>query len=195
MLERLKDDPSTLVRRSVANSLNDLGKVHPKLLTRTAGAWLQRASMERRKLIEHALRSALKRGETDALRLLGYGKKGSVTVETLRFAPARVTIGGRVSISFVLRSTSRAAQDLVVDLAVHFVKASGRRSRKVFRVKRVALPPRGTITLSRQVSLAVHTTRVPHPGKHDVEIVVNGAVMRSGAFDVTRGRSGTERRR
>ncbi len=36
LLELLKDDPSTMVRRSVANSLNDLGKVRPDLLNRTA---------------------------------------------------------------------------------------------------------------------------------------------------------------
>ena len=36
LLDLLKDDPSTLVRRSVANNLNDLGKVHPKLLAATA---------------------------------------------------------------------------------------------------------------------------------------------------------------
>ena len=35
LLELLKDDPSTMVRRSVANNLNDLGKVHPALLART----------------------------------------------------------------------------------------------------------------------------------------------------------------
>jgi 3-methyladenine DNA glycosylase AlkC len=32
LLELLKDDPTTLVRRSVANNLNDLGKVQPTLL-------------------------------------------------------------------------------------------------------------------------------------------------------------------
>src|SRR5687768_4360424 len=39
LLDLLKEDPSTLVRRSVANNLNDLGKVRPDLLTRTCAAW------------------------------------------------------------------------------------------------------------------------------------------------------------
>src|SRR5918992_1351101 len=68
LLELLKDDPTTLVRRSVANSLNDLGKVRPDLLARTCGSWLTGASPERRALIEHALRSAVKRGDPEALR-------------------------------------------------------------------------------------------------------------------------------
>ena len=81
LLELLKDDPTTLVRRSVANNLNDLGKVQPELLVRTCAAWLKGASPERRALVEHALRSAVKRGEAGALALLGFGKQAAVSVE------------------------------------------------------------------------------------------------------------------
>jgi hypothetical protein len=95
--EVLKDDPSTLVRRSVANSLDDLGKMRSDLLCRTCAAWLRGATPERRALVEHALRSALKRGEPEALRILGYGRAPAVSVEGVRFAPARVPIGGQVT--------------------------------------------------------------------------------------------------
>src|SRR5687768_7645934 len=166
LLELLKDDPTTLVRRSVANNLNDLGKVHPAWLVRTCEGWLRNASAERKALVEHALRSAVKRGDPSALRLLGYGKKPAVAIEGVRFAPKRVAIGGRVSMSFVVRSESRTVQDLLVDLAVHFVKAGGKASKKVFKLKRVSLPPRGRVELTTTVSLAVHTTRKPNPGKH-----------------------------
>ena len=44
LLEMLKDDPASLVRRSVANNLNDLGKVHPSLLIQTCESWLGGAS-------------------------------------------------------------------------------------------------------------------------------------------------------
>src|SRR5687768_2558984 len=125
LLELLKDDPSTLVRRSVANNLNDLGKVRPDLLTRVCAAWLEGASPQRRSLIEHALRSAVKRGDAAALRLLGFGQKAAVSIESVQFDPPRVRIGGRVSMSFVLRSKSRQPQDLLIDVAVHFVKVRG----------------------------------------------------------------------
>ena len=185
LLELLKDDPTTLVRRSVANNLNDLGKVHPALLAKTAEVWLTNASDERKALVEHALRSAVKRGEPRALRLLGYGRKPAVSIENVRFAPRRVPIGGRMTMSFTLRSTARVTQELLVDVAVHFVKARAKTSRKVFKVKRVALPPRGAVELRTSVSLAVHTTRKPNPGKHAVDVVVNGESFRAGAFTVT----------
>jgi 3-methyladenine DNA glycosylase AlkC len=185
LLELLKDDPTTLVRRSVANNLNDLGKVRPELLNRTCGAWLKRASAQRRALVEHALRSAVKRGEAGALKLLGYGKQAAVSVQQVKFEPRRVTIGDRVRLSFVLRSESRASQEVLVDLAVHFVKAGGRTAPKVFKLKRIQLPPGGQVELQSRISLAVHTTRVPRPGRHAVDVLVNGQPKRVGSFDVT----------
>ena len=185
LLELLKDDPTTLVRRSVANNLNDLGKVHPALLADTAEAWLEGASAERRALVEHALRSAVKRGEPRALRLLGYGKKAAVTLESVRFTPRRVPIGGRMTMNFTLRSTARVTQELLVDVAVYFVKARAKASRKVFKLKRVSLPPRGEVLLQTTISLAVHTTRKPNPGAHAVDVVVNGESRRAGSFMVT----------
>jgi len=184
LLERLKDDPSSMVRRSVANNLNDLGKLRPELLARTCAAWLRGASPTRRALVEHALRSAVKRGEVEALRLLGYGKAPLVSVGDVRFEPPRVAIGGRVAMSFALRSRSRAPQDLLVDVAVHFVKARGNGAAKVFKLGRLTLPPRGAAAFRTSFSLAVHTTRVPRPGRHRVDVVVNGKALPAGSFDV-----------
>jgi 3-methyladenine DNA glycosylase AlkC len=185
LLERLKNDPSTMVRRSVANNLNDLGKVQPELLIRTAGAWLKEASSERRSLIEHALRSAVKRGETGALALLGYGQAPLVSVEAVTFTPRRVRIGGRVTMTFGLKSTSRKPQQLLVDVAVHFVKARGVGAAKVFKLGRVTLGPRERADMKSTFSLAVHTTRVPRPGRHAVDVVVNGRAISAGAFSVS----------
>jgi 3-methyladenine DNA glycosylase AlkC len=184
LLDLVKDDPSTMVRRSVANNLNDLGKVWPELLVKTAAAWLENASPERRGLVEHALRSAVKRGDKDALRLLGYGRKPAVSLERPRFHPGRVRIGERVVMRFTLRSTSRTPQDLLVDAAVHFVKARGKTSAKVFKVTRLVLGPGAQADLQVSISLAVHTTRVPQPGRHAVDVIVNGHRLPAGAFHV-----------
>jgi hypothetical protein len=188
LLEVLKHDPTTLVRRSVANNLNDMGKVHGALMIETCARWLEDATPERRALVEHALRSAVKRKNADALRLLGYGTKPEVMLERVRFDPRRVAIGKRVAMSFVLRSTSKKPQDLLIDVAVHFVKANGKTAPKVFKLTRVTLPPRGSIELETRVSIAVHSTRTPYPGTHAVDVLANGAATRLGSFEVTRAR-------
>jgi hypothetical protein len=92
----------------------------------------------------------------------------------------------------VARSRSAAPQNLLVDVAVHFVKESGRSAPKVFKLDRVALAPRGEVVLRKRISLAVHTTRTPHPGVQAVDVVVNGRVFPVGSFRVT---GGTARRR
>jgi 3-methyladenine DNA glycosylase AlkC len=166
LLEQLKDDVS-------ATSWS-----------RTAAAWLADGSPERKSLIGHALRSAVKRGDADMLGLLGYGAKPAVRLEKVTFAPARVSIGGRVAMQFTLRSRSSSPQELLVDVAVHFVKARGVATAKVFKVTRLALAPRQRVALTTGFSLAVHTTRVPWPRRHAVDVIVNGHVMPAGSFRV-----------
>ncbi|HEX8616844.1 MAG TPA: hypothetical protein VF911_04570 [Thermoanaerobaculia bacterium] len=101
----------------------------------------------------------------------------------VRFEPPCVAIGERVSMQFVLRSTSTKSQALLVDVAVHFVQARGT-SAKVFKLERLTLPPRGSIELATRFSLAVHTTRVPRPGRHAVDVIVNGKAHSAAAFEV-----------
>jgi 3-methyladenine DNA glycosylase AlkC len=185
LLVLLRDDPTTVVRRSVANNLNDLGKVAPALLVEVCADWLgTAASRERRALVEHALRSAVKRAVPGALALLGYGDHPRVEVAEVTFAPATVSIGGVVDFACELVSTAAERQELLVDLAVHFVKAKGQTSPKIFKLDRVTLDARGRVRLAKRISLAVHTTREPRPGRHRVEVVVNGLRFPAGAFEV-----------
>jgi hypothetical protein len=175
-----------LTRRfSAESSIRPYIAKDPDLLNRTAAAWLDGgASPERRALIEHALRGAVKRGDAAALRLVGFGKKASVSLERVIFQPRRVTIGGRVTMTFTLRNTARAPRDLLVDVAVHFVKARGVTGAKVFKLKRLTLGPREHADLQTSFSLAIHTTRVPQPGVHEVDVIVNGRRIPAGSFRV-----------
>jgi hypothetical protein len=101
-----------------------------------------------------------------------------------RFEPPRVAIGGKVTMRFVLRSRAKDQQELRIDAAVHFVKARGTTSAKVFKLKRVTLGSRATVDVRTTFSLANHTTRVPRAGAHEVEVIVNGERMRAGQFEV-----------
>lgn len=186
LLEALKDDPTTLVRRSVANHLNDLYKSSPARVVELAGRWLDGASEPRRALVKHALRTAVKKGDRGALALLGFGGRPRVRLDAARFTPARVAIGGRTRFEATLTSTAARgpAQQLSVDLIVHFVKARGATSAKVFKLAQLELAPEGTATLRKSISLAEHTTRTPYPGAHAVELLVNGERFEAGAFDV-----------
>ena len=184
LLELLKDDPEIYVRRSVANNLNDIGKDNPDVLLRVSRRWMKGASEQRQALVRHALRSLVKEGNADALGILGFGGKASVLVEDVRFVPGRVRRGGKVGVTFTLRSTSKRSQDLMVDLRVNFMKASGVPSPKVFRLKAIGLAPGETAAFRKTVSLAELTTRKHYAGSHEVSAQVNGKVFALGAFHV-----------
>lgn len=187
LLELLRDDPELYVRRSVANNLNDIGKDHPDLLAETAQAWLQDAPENRRWLVRHALRSAVKRGESGALGVLGYVGAAAVTVVDPTMTPSVVTIGGSVVVSFSLVNETTEAQRVLADLQVHFRKANGKTSPKVFKLTTLELAPGGRATLSKTISLAEHTTRKPYPGEHTVDVLLNGQAVPLGSFNVVAG--------
>jgi len=183
LLELLKDDPSLYVRRSVANNLNDIGKDHPQLLVATVKRWLRGASAERRWIVNHALRSAIKRADAGALAALGYGGKADVGVRQVSISPARPKIGGSVTITFTLVNRAAKRQRVLADLVVHFVKKRGTGA-KTFKLTAVELPPRGSASLAKRITLQQLTTRKHYPGVHRVEALLNGRRVKLGEFSL-----------
>jgi len=184
LLEQLKDDPELYVRRSVANNLNDIGKDHPTLLMETVRRWMIDATDERRWLVRHALRSAIKRADPDALAILGFGKQANVTLNQVKIVPERPTIGESVAIAFEVRSIDSQPQRVLIDLRVHFVKANGKTSPKVFKLKTVDLAPQASVKLEKRLSLAHMTTRKHYCGIHQVDVLFNGSTQPLGSFEL-----------
>jgi len=185
LLESLKDDPELYVRRSVANNLNDIGKDHPGLLVETAERWLAGASEERAWVVRHALRSAVKRGEREALRVLGYGWGARVALENVCIQPASVSMGGAVTLSFELVNLEKGVQRVMVDFRIQFVKAAGKLGPKVFKLSSVELGVGERVLFRKTVSLGALTTRKHYPGTHGVEALLNGEVRGLGSFELT----------
>ena len=184
LLELLKDDPALYVRRSVANNLNDIGKDHPQLLIQTAQRWWLNASAERQWIVRHALRSAVKRGETAALQVLGFGQAATLTLSQTRIWPQQAAIGSAVQMAFALTNPLPTAQRVLVDFCVHYIKANGQAKAKVFKLKTLTLAPGETVPLQKRLSLATMSTRKHYPGQHRIDILLNGQILHLGMFDV-----------
>lgn len=183
LLEALLDDPSDYVRRSVANHLNDIAKDHPHQLA----DWLERhlpgASAERRALLRHASRSLIKSGDPRVLGAWGLGAplRGAAT---LAVSPRRIRLGEAVRLDVELSTASRKAQALVVDYAIHHVKANGSTSPKVFKGWTLTLAAGETRALARSHAVRPITTRRYFSGTHRIELLVNGRVEAEAAFDL-----------
>lgn len=173
------------VRRSVANNLNDIGKDNPDVLYATAASWLKNADENRSWVVSHALRSSIKRGEMEAFKVLGFDKQAEVAIQNITIDPPHGSIGSSVCVSFSVASTTPATQDLLVDIAVHFVKSNGTTSPKVFKLSRITLGTGESRFFKKTVSLKQHTTRTHYPGQHHIEVLVNGKVHGAGGFVVS----------
>jgi 3-methyladenine DNA glycosylase AlkC len=184
LLEVLKDDPVRYVQRSVANSINDIGKDHPDLAVDLCRAWLGEKSGQSGWIVGHAMRTLVRKGHAGALSLLHVGAKPRIEILRSTIEPGMPRIGGRISISVEVRSAGRATQNLLANLRVHFVKANGRSAPKVFKLKRFTLAPEERAVLAADISVADMTTRKHHPGVHRVELVVNGQAFPVGAFEL-----------
>ena len=184
LLERLKDDPALYVRRSVANNLNDIGKDHPGVLAATANAWLQGATPERRWIVQHALRSAVKRGEPGALAALGFGTSAEVVIGQHSISPQRAKVGGKLEVAFDVTNNTAQPQRVLVDFAVHYVKANGQSRAKVFKLKTLDLAAHETQRVGKQISLTEMTTRKHYPGNHQVDAILNGRAQALGSFEL-----------
>ncbi len=174
ILERLKDDPAEYVRRSVANNLNDIAKDHPDRVVEVCTKWSEGASDERRWIVRHATRSLVKQGHPGALKLLGFDPDAPVDVRKLRVSPKRIAVGDDLEIAFELRSTGQADARLVIDYVVHHVKADGRLTPKVFKLKTMTLKPKAREGITKVHKIRKISTRRYYSGKHEVEILVNG---------------------
>ncbi len=172
ILEKLKDDDSEFVQKSVANNLNDISKDHPELVLDICERW-QRTSKSADWIIKRACRTMLKAGNKRAMLLFGFGNPTSLYIERLGLSKKRVKIGEKLRFSFVLNVETKKKCKVRLEYIVTFSKAGGKTSKKIFQLIEKSYAP-GRYELTRHHSFVDMSTRKHHPGEHRISIVVNG---------------------
>lgn len=172
LLDRLKDDESAYVRRSVGNNLNDISRDQPERALEVAAAW----APGRPALVRRGLRTLIKAADPRALAILGYDPAPVIARADL---PATIPIGGVLPLVVTLTGRGK----VLVDIRVHFPRPAGRSSVKVYRGGEVSVD--GTAGIRKTISFAPMTTRTHHPGIHRVEAIVNGVTQPLGEFLLT----------
>lgn len=181
ILERLKLDKTRYVTRSVANTLNDLSKIDPAQVIKTLTQWQKQPSKEMTWMTRHALRTLIKQDHADALSLLGYPINPDFRVSKIS-ATTQVDVGDNLNYQCTI--WSNADQNLRIALRVHYLKANGSHSSRVFAVKDVKAAQGEQLKIDKKVSFRPITTRTMYPGVHHVEIVVNGMARGKKTFDL-----------
>jgi len=184
VLTALHADSTRYVTRSVANTLNDLSRDDPALVIRTLEGWHRSSAQAQDELdwmTRHALRTLVKADDAQALELLGYPTNPAFRLSGVSVSES-VVVGDALHWRGTVRSSAR--QKLKIALRVHFLKANGEHSTRVFAVRDVDAGEE-SIEIEKRISFKPITTRTLYFGTHHVELVVNGKARGKRSFELT----------
>ncbi len=182
IIESLKYDDELYVRKSVANHLNDVAKDNPDQVIKTLSRWKREAKNTAHAekiewITRHALRTLIKSGNSDAMKLIGVDGDAQIELGSLELARKHIRMNEKLEFRFEIASKSNQEQKLVIDYVIHHRKSNGSTSPKVFKLKTFALPARGKLSIAKQHSVKPITTRKYYSGMHGLEIQVNGRIL------------------
>ncbi len=181
-LDVLKNDESLYVRRSVANHLNDISKDHPHVVIDQCKAWYPNSDDNVKWLIKHATRSLVKAGHPDVFELLGHSKVVKVKGLNLTLSADHLVLGDSLTFDLSFESATNEPQSLVVDFALHFMKANGKTSAKVFKLKTLRLESGQSVSVQKTHAIKAITTRRYYTGTQKLEVLMNGQPVAQASF-------------
>lgn len=185
LLDKLKNDESLYVRRSVANNINDIAKDNPDIAIETLKKWHKDASPELIWVIRHASRSLIKNGHPEIIKMLGCDLEPQIKLSELKFDKKQIKIGDKITFAFTLESRANKEQSLIIDFIVHYQKTRGRIMSKVFKLRNVKLKAGEKINISKIINIRQTSTRIIYEGIHKISIQINGKIYCDGEFLVT----------
>ncbi|KQQ05623.1 MULTISPECIES: hypothetical protein [unclassified Rathayibacter] len=185
ILDGLYRDDSEYVRRSVANHLNDLSRDAPALVTDTAARWLADPDEHTSRLVRHALRTLVKRGDPAALALLGFPAAGdSLEVDGPHLERTVVAMGEAIEFRASIRNVGGDDLRLAVDYVVLHRKANGGQTSKTFKLTTATVRPGETLEVRRAHSFRAITTRRYYAGPHAIALQINGVATERAVFEL-----------
>jgi len=179
ILEKLKNDESEYVRRSVANNLNDISKDNPQVVIEAARNWLG-DNQQTDWVVKHACRTLLKQGHTEILELFGFTKPNHIKSGDLK-AQRSVDMGENLDFSFIIETKSNKLGKLRIEYAMDFVKKNGSLTRKVFKISESDIDSKSK-EVTKSHSFKKISTRKYYAGNHKISVIVNGQEMASIGF-------------
>ncbi len=184
ILEKLKFDESEYVRRSVANNLNDISKDHPVTVLETLKQW--KCDGVNARLIKHALRTLLKRGDKSALELIGIkdSEDKKFSIQNFALQKAEIRNSENLSFSFDLESSASDAK-IRLEYAIYFLQKSGSHGKKIFQITTKNFS-KGVFTFSKKHPFRDLTTRKHYSGEHMISLIVNGVELVKLQFFLTK---------
>lgn len=189
LLSKLFLDKTRYVTRSVANHMNDISKFNPELVLKTLDEWQKSEKQnptEMEYIIKHSLRTLVKTGNKQAIEFLKFSADPQVSVSPIRLTNEQVKIN--TDLEFTTTITSQKKERLLIDYVIYFQSKSGTLTNsKVFKLKQCEIEKDNCLVVTKKHKLRGNmTTRTIYPGKHLIEIQINGKKMQKKEFTVVK---------
>ena len=182
ILENLKQDSCEVVRRSVANNLNDISKDHPALALQIAQKW-KGLGADTDAIIKHGLRTLLKAGDPSVLSFYKL-KADQFKLSRFKISTPQVMTGEYLQFEFMVENISNKIETLRLEYAVHYLKNNGSLSKKVFKISERTVQAGEKIQIIRRQSFRPITTRVFYKGTHRLSVMMNGKESKTLSFEL-----------
>ncbi len=173
ILERLKSDPELYVRKSVANHLNDVSKEHPDTVLELLNQW-KGQSRNTDWVIKHGARTLLKKGDQRVLDVFGVSQSKHLIIKDFVLVNEHVNMGKELSFTFTIENQDHKPINARIEFGMYFRKKDGSLSQKVFKISEKLFSGQESHGWLKTYSFRPITTRVYHPGIHEISIIING---------------------
>ena len=183
VLEKLMEDASLYVRKSVANHLNDISKDHPDLVVEYIKKWKGRSD-NTDWILRHGARTLLKNGNHEVLHIFGTSRDNAYNMEHFHLEHDQLSQSESLSFSFSITNLSDAAAVFRVEYNIWYVKSGGQYSKKIFKIAEKPILPHSPQKFVKQHRFQDLTTRRHYSGIHKISIVINGNESAPLAFEL-----------
>jgi len=184
ILSNLKQDSCEIVRRSVANNLNDISKDNPNVVIDIAKKWKD-ISKETDAIIKHGCRTLLKQGNPEILKFYGLSSD-HLELFDFKIVTPRVSLGNELEFSFSILNNDNKNRVVRLEYGLYYKKKNGELSKKVFKISERDIEPNRIYKVKRKQSFKPITTRKFHIGTHELSIIVNGQEYETESFELTK---------
>lgn len=173
ILENLKNDKSEYVRKSVANNLNDISKDNPEIVINIAKEWYGKTN-ETNKLIKHSLRTLLKKGNPEALKITGINHSSNIEILNCFIDKKNVELNESAAISFIIKNNDKEKQLVRSEYLFEFPGKNGSHNKKIFKISETQLEPGEEKEIKKNHKFQHQSIRQLLPGEYFFTLIING---------------------
>ncbi len=175
ILQKLLDDNSLYVRKSVANCLNDVSKDHPETLLEWTIEWtkLDKISKERTFIINRALRTLVKNGDEKALKILGYTDIAELKIDWKNTLTEKVQINSILPFELTIKNNSSSEAKIVANLEIDAPGKNEKRRLFQYQFGKASIKKEEAKTITKKIHFTHKTTQNKEKGTYIIRLFIN----------------------